>query len=119
VECHGPTRRKGGLDLEAIEGDAAALELTDLWDQVGERVAGKEMPPKTSKQPSEEERQVLSAWVKHVAESKVPCGDLTEGQIARSLAGYTNTRRLNRTEYNNTLRDLFGVDPNVGDLLPS
>ena len=28
-------------------------------------------------------------------------------------------RRLNRTEYNNTLRDLFGVDLHAGDLLPS
>ena len=119
VDCHNPTKRRGGLDLDKIEEDAAALDLVDLWNQVGERLAGKEMPPAKSKQPSEDERQVLSSWVEHVARSQVSCEDLTREQRAKSLTGYTNTRRLSRMEYNNTLRDLFGVDLHAGDLLPS
>ena len=61
----------------------------------------------------------MLAWVKHIAQSQVSCERLTPEQRAKSLAGHTNTRRLNRTEYNNTLRDLFGVDLHAGDLLPS
>ncbi len=119
LECHNANKRKGGLNLEKIETDAEALELIDLWDQVGERVQGKEMPPAKSKQPTEADRQVLLAWVKHVAESKVTCQSLTAEQRDKALAGYTMSRRLNRAEYNNTLRDLFGVDLHAGDLLPS
>jgi hypothetical protein len=118
-ECHNPNKRKGGLDLQMIEKDSAALDLVDLWDQVSERLKAKEMPPPKSKQPSAEERQRLLAWVKHVAESQVSCEQLTEEQRARSLSGYTNTRRLNRTEYENTIRDLFGIDLHVGEVLPS
>jgi hypothetical protein len=118
-ECHNTTKRKAGLDLEKIDDDAAALKLFDLWDQVGERLRSKEMPPAKSKQPAEDERQKLLAWVKHVAESQVSCAQLTKEQLENSLAGHTMSRRLNRIEYNNTLRDLFGVDVHAGDLLPS
>ncbi len=115
----GPTKRRGGLDLEKFEEDAVALDLVDLWNQVGERLTGNEMPPAKSKQPTEDERQWLSSWVKHVARSQVSCEDLTREQRAKSLTGSTNTRRLSRMEYNHTLRDLFGVDLHAGDLLPS
>lgn len=118
-DCHGPSKRRGGLNLEMIDDDAEALDLVELWDDVGERVTGEQMPPRKSKQPTEDERRVLLAWVDHVARSQVSCEDLTPEQRAKSLSGYTNTRRLNRTEYNNTLRDLFGVDLHAGDLLPS
>src|SRR5438132_9104424 len=118
-ECHNTTKRKAGLDLEKIDDDTAALDLFDLWDQVGERLRGEEMPPAKSKQPTEDERQKLLAWVKQVAESQVSCAQLTKEQLDNALAGATMSRRLNRMEYNNTLRDLFGVDLHAGDLLPS
>src|SRR5262249_10312763 len=55
----------------------------------------------------------------HVAASRVDCRNLTKRQLEQALAGYTTNRRLSRFEYNNTLRDLFGVDLRAGDLLPS
>jgi hypothetical protein len=117
--CHNTTKAKAGLDLEKIDTDVVALDLFDLWDQVGERLRSKEMPPAKSKQPTEDERRKLLAWVKHVADSQVSCDKLTKEQVENSLAAYTLSRRLNRIEYNNTLRDLFGVDLHAGDLLPS
>src|SRR5207302_5847247 len=57
--------------------------------------------------------------VKHVAESQVNFDKLTKEQLEQLLAGPTISRRLSRIEYNNTLRDLFGVDLHAGDLLPS
>jgi hypothetical protein len=118
-ECHNANKRKGGLNLEKIETESESLDLVDLWDQVGERLKAKEMPPARSKQPGEDERQKLLAWVKLVADSQVSCDKLTEEQRQKSLVGFTMSRRLNRTEYGNTLRDLFGVDLHAGDLLPS
>jgi hypothetical protein len=118
-QCHNTTKRRAGLDLEKIETESAALDLYDLWDQVGERLHAKEMPPAQSKQPTDNERHRLLAWVKHVVDARVCCDKLTNEQREKSLAGYTLSRRLNRIEYNNTLRDLFGVDVHAGDLLPS
>jgi hypothetical protein len=118
-ECHNSNKRKGGLNLEKIETGSESLDLVDLWDHVGERLKAKEMPPAKKKQPSEGERQKLLAWVKLVADSQVSCDKLTEEQRQKSLVGFTMSRRLNRTEYGNTLRDLFGVDLHAGDLLPS
>jgi mono/diheme cytochrome c family protein len=118
-ECHNTTKRKAGLDLEEIDTATSALEKVDLWDQVAERVRAKEMPPAKGKQPTDEERQVLLAWVKHAAESRVDYGKLSREQLEEALAAPPMSRRLNRVEYNNTLRDLFGVDLRAGDLLPS
>jgi hypothetical protein len=118
-ECHNTNKRKAGLNLEKIDTESDALDSFDVWAQVGERLRGKEMPPAKSKQPTEDERQTLLAWVKHVAESQVNFDTLSKEQLEKQLAGPTMSRRLSRIEYNNTLRDLFGVDLHAGDLLPS
>src|SRR5262245_34533710 len=72
-ECHSTNKRRSGLDLEKIATQAAALDVPEMWDQVGERVHSKEMPPGKSKQPTEGERQALLAWAKYVSESQVSC----------------------------------------------
>jgi mono/diheme cytochrome c family protein len=118
-DCHNATKSKAGLNLEQIETDAAALDAVELWDQVGERLRAKEMPPAKSKQPTEAERTILLTWVKHAAESQINFDKMTKEQLEQALAGPPTSRRLNRVEYNNTLRDLFGVDLHAGDLLPS
>jgi hypothetical protein len=118
-ECHNSTKRKAGLDLEQIDTASAAIDLHALWDQVGERVRAKEMPPAKVKQPASDEQKRLLAWVKHVADSQVNYDKLPKEQLEQILAGAPTSRRLNRVEYNNTLRDLFGVDLRAGDLLPS
>ncbi|HEX4612729.1 MAG TPA: DUF1592 domain-containing protein [Urbifossiella sp.] len=117
--CHNATKRKAGLDLEEID-SAAALARGDLWEQVGERLRARDMPPPKSPQPSEGERRRLAAWVKHAADSQVNPDTLTKEQLRQALAAAPMSRRLNRTEYNNTLRDLFGgLDLRAGDLLPT
>jgi hypothetical protein len=118
-ECHNTGKRRGGLDLEQIADEAAAIELVELWKDVGTRLDAKDMPPPKKKQPSEDERKLLHAWVKHVATAQVDYSKFTKEQLTEALALPPTNRRLNRMEYNNTLRDLFGIDFNVGDLLPS
>jgi hypothetical protein len=118
VRCHSTAKKKAGLDLERLTTEAAALEKPEVWDQVAERVRAKEMPPAASKQPTDEERQMLLGWTTHVARAKVSRDTLTKEQLEKSTASALS-RRLNRTEYNNTLRDMFGVDLHAGDLLPS
>jgi mono/diheme cytochrome c family protein len=119
-ECHSSLKKKAGLDLEKIGNDADAVNWPEVWDQVGERVRAKEMPPAKSKQqPTGEDRKKILAWVEHVAKAQVSCDILTKDQVEKSTAGYTRSRRLSRMEYGNTLRDLFGVDLQAAELLPS
>ena len=117
--CHNPSKRKGGLDLESIVEESAAIELTDLWKDVGERLRAKDMPPNKSPQPTADERKRLEEWVTHVRTAQIDYAALPPAERERALASPPGQRRLNRFEYANTLRDLFGLDINVADLLPS
>src|SRR5262245_3966607 len=60
-ECHNENKRRGGLNLAKLDSDEGVLDLNDLWDQVGERLRAKEMPPAKSKQPAAGDRDMLMA----------------------------------------------------------
>ena len=69
------------------------------------------MPPGDSEQPTPEERQRIVAWL-----DRIPCESIARGRVH---PGRVTIRRLNRAEYNNTIRDLFGVDFKPADDFPS
>jgi hypothetical protein len=117
--CHNSNKRKAGLNLEKFETATEAFDAFELWDLIGKRLHAKEMPPIKSMQPTDDERQTLLDWMKQVSESQVSYDKLSKEQLEKMLDRDTMNRRLSRTEYNNTLRDLFGVDLHAGDLLPS
>jgi mono/diheme cytochrome c family protein len=119
LECHNTNKKKAGLDLEKFETEKDALDQFEMWEQVGEHLRTKAMPPPKKKQPTEAERQQILAWVKQVARSQVDYFKLPREELEPLLAGPVMNRRLSRMEYNNTVRDLFGVDLHPGDLLPS
>ena len=68
------------------------------------------MPPKSKPRPPEKDVQFLSDWI----------GDRVKAaEAARRAQGRVVLRRLNRVEYENTVRDLLGVDVDLKELLPS
>src|SRR5262245_9831281 len=111
VTCHNDKKMSGGMTLEGITDTASARKVHDLWDKVKEMVSNKQMPPKGKPQPSDAERKSIVAWIDSVA-IKVDCG------LARD-PGRPTIRRLNRNEYNNTIRDLIGVDFKPAESFPS
>jgi hypothetical protein len=76
---------------------------------VYERVAAGEMPPKRKTQPPAKERAAFTESLKQSL--------LAVDQVRRA-EGRVVVRRLNREEYQNTVRDLFGIDSELKDLLP-
>ena len=68
------------------------------------------MPPEESETPSVESRTAFVAWVRGAIHSAV-CDDGVS-------PGGAVLRRLNRTEYANTMRDLLGIQINAGHALP-
>ncbi|MCA9210190.1 MAG: DUF1592 domain-containing protein, partial [Planctomycetales bacterium] len=64
------------------------------------------MPPDGLEQPTDEERQMFIEWLDKVK------------YLSPKDPGAFIIRRLTKTEYGNTLHDLFGVDPRIADSLP-
>lgn len=106
TDCHDGEVKKGDLDLTTLSteaGDSAALKK---WVRVFDRVAAGEMPPAKKKQPSAE---AVQDFMGALGADLVRKSDDEKGTVLR---------RLNRQEYQNTLRDLLGVPVNVIDTLP-
>lgn len=98
-ECHGDKKQKGELNLATITNAEAARNANKIWRGVFDRVRIREMPPEKSPQPTAEELQRL---LKGLAILKRPIGPPDPGRVT--------IRRLNRSEYDNTIRDLVGLD---------
>lgn len=111
VSCHDSTTRKGGLDLQKLSADFKNPAAFDVWVKVHDRIQAGEMPPKTRKRPDKDEAAAILTKL---------TASLTEADRSRRTAeGRATFRRLNRTEYENTLRDLFALPGlKVKELLP-
>ncbi|CAN5256366.1 DUF1592 domain-containing protein [soil metagenome] len=109
--CHSAEGKAGHLDLDKLLATADLTPHFDSWVKVFDRVKSGEMPPPKEVKPSVAERD---AMLKDLAES------LTANEVAqRAKNGRTALRRLNRTEFENTLRDLLQLPGlRVKDLLP-
>jgi hypothetical protein len=119
VECHNEDNLKGDLNLLRFETSRMVLDSLALWQRAGMRVENREMPPKKSDQPSDEERALLVDWIKSLKFDAGDCDRLATEESVAWYRGYVMSRRLNRDEYENTLRDLLGVDLPLRELFPS
>jgi len=106
IDCHDAELNKGGLDLDALGHDLSDPATLSKWVRIQDRVESGEMPPKKKKRPSGAE---LIAFIEPLVDS------LTEAHAAGKAAVL---RRLNRTEYENTLNDLFGTTLKLAPMLP-
>lgn len=110
-DCHNGQLKKGNLDLTALKMDLADAKMFATWVKVHDRVRDHEMPPKGIDQPDETER---AGFLKALA---APLIAADESRIRRQ--GRAVLRRMNRYEYENTLRDLLDAPwLQVKELLP-
>jgi mono/diheme cytochrome c family protein len=111
TECHGGKKPKAGVNLAAIDNESEAIKNRLLWSKVKENVDGGLMPPEGRRQPTREEVDALTKWIET---------ELDPADCGRSIdPGKVTIRRLNRAEYNNTIRDLLGIDSRPADDFPS
>ncbi|WP_422923474.1 DUF1592 domain-containing protein [Singulisphaera sp. PoT] len=103
LRCHDKDKPKGDLDLSAFDtADSVAKDLP-RWALVLEHLEAGSMPPAKAKpQPSAEARHAAIAWI----------GDVRKREATRNAGdpGPVPARRLSNAEYDNTIRDLTGVD---------
>jgi hypothetical protein len=108
-DCHGDGEKKGDLAFDKLTAERIAQDPS-LWLKVLKNTRAGLMPPLDTNNPlTADERAALEGWIKTAAFGLDP---------AQPDPGRVTVRRLNRTEYRNTVRDLVGLDFDVDQALP-
>lgn len=101
VGCHNERLRTAGLVLDPRNLDAVGT-TADTWEKVVAKLTANAMPPVGRPRPTDEARQGFVSWLE---------GELDRAATAKPSVGRTSSvHRLNRTEYQNTIRDLLALD---------
>ena len=109
--CHGNKGEpKNGLNLQSFQAAESLIEHRNHWEDVIGMLRRGEMPPIEEEQPEEPRRQAVATWI----ERELARID----RVTPPDAGRVTARRLNRAEYNNTVRDLLGVNLRPADDFP-
>lgn len=109
ARCHGLEKTNGGVTLAGVRDAADVARDRATWSRALAQLRAEKMPPKRAPQPSAAQRAMMIAALE---------GELLRGGIGGDSAKVT-VRRLNRTEFKNTIRDLFGVVYDAEARLPA
>src|SRR5688572_13010358 len=111
MTCHNDRSKAGTLSLDPFNDPFTALAQPAVWQKVVEKVSAGAMPPPAAAPLSQADRDVILNFAR-----KVP--GVADAMNVRPSAGRVTARRLNRVEYNNTIRDLLGVAARPADEFP-
>jgi hypothetical protein len=96
--CHNARKQEGGVNLLNL----TITDKRDIWELVVRKIETGEMPPAPMPKPPAAQAKQVTHWLEqHFA---------SIDRNAKPDPGRVTARRLNRMEYNNTIRDLLGID---------
>ena len=108
--CHGDRRQKASLNLQERFREQPLVRSLRLWEQALEAVRGEAMPPSKRVRFSRRDRKELITLLEK---------ELWEFDYSTVTdPGYEPLRRLTHTEYDNSMRDLLGVDLRRAEAFP-
>jgi hypothetical protein len=108
-DCHDGEMQKGDLNLEVLKDKELSADSA-VWEKVVRKMNARQMPPIGKKRPDEK------TYERTVAELTA---ELDRAAAKAPNPGRTETfRRLNRTEYQNAIRDLLDLRIDTANLLP-
>src|SRR5262249_13760019 len=110
VACHGPEVQKRRLRLDQLPSAFDDQDIAATWVKVLDKLARGEMPPQGQPRPAQGEARAVVAGLRRHLHAASLDRQRHEGRVV--------LRRLNRTEYETTLRDLLATPVDVKDLLP-
>ena len=108
-KCHGDGASEGSLILDQFTNNAKAQQKPEVWWNVLKNVRAGVMPPPEEPRLTAQERDLLTRWIKFSA-FRIDPEEIDPGPNA--------ARRLNRSEYGNTVSDLMGIDFDATLLFP-
>ena len=107
--CHGGKARAAGFDITRLAQPASFQEAPEKWSKAALRVHNGEMPPGAPL--ALEKREAFAGWVRENLR-QAACSD-------GIVPGPSPVRRLSRTQYTATVRDLFNLHVDIGATLPA
>jgi cytochrome c5 len=112
ISCHNAKLKTGGLALDSVDVDRVG-ENVDVWEKAVRKLRARSMPPAGPGRPRPDEAS-YEALISYLETS------LDRVAANKPNPGRTDTfHRLNRTEYQNAVRDLLAVDIDATALLPT
>ncbi len=110
VGCHSAKTKSGNLALDQVR-ETDPAQHPEVWEKVVRKLRSRSMPPAGLPRPDEATYISLLAGLETT---------LDRAAAAHPNPGRTDTfRRLTRTEYRNSIRDLLALDVDVSGLLPN
>lgn len=100
-DCHADGVNKGKVAFDQFKTDEAVLTNRDLWWKALKNLRAGLMPPARKPRPTAPEQELITRWIK---------ASVFDSDPQNPDPGHVTIRRLNRSEYHNTVRDLLGVD---------
>ena len=109
VGCHNQRSKTAGLTLDTMD-LADVAKHADVWEKAIRKLRGGLMPPPGSRQPDRAVAESFVAWLET---------SLDQAAIKAVNPGGVTLHRLNRAEYSNSIRELFGIEVDASALLPT
>ncbi len=109
VSCHSGNQPAAGLNLAKLIASSDFTTNLETWGKVSARLGSGLMPPQGQPQPKDADKLRLTTWIEN--KSNELCKLATPARVT--------IRRLNRAEYNNTIRDLTGLTIRPAEDFPS
>ncbi|GAB4359265.1 MAG: DUF1592 domain-containing protein [Bryobacter sp.] len=100
--CHNDRNQSGGVNILPFTNPLSMSAYRDDWERIIRKMRSGEMPPKGFPRPAEAQMNGLIGYVHQEFEKADAALQPDPGRVT--------ARRLNRTEYSNTIRDLLGVN---------
>jgi len=118
--CHNDEKQTGDLSLEAFKTTASLRQDRATMRLILDKLNAGAMPPAKMPRPKPEDVRLVTQWISRQLEAAPAKSDAPArtAKPAELSAGRVTARRLNRIEYDNTVRDLLGVDLHVSDNFP-
>jgi mono/diheme cytochrome c family protein len=109
ARCHGPDVQEGGFRVDQqLPNEFLSRNAAEAWSEVLHRLNRGDMPPKDEPRPAAADAARIVDWISH---------ERLRGEKARRGTEIV-LRRLNRAEYDNTIRELTGVDMRPSEAFP-
>jgi hypothetical protein len=118
--CHDEELKTADLSLEAFKTAASLSSDRATMKLIVDKLNAGAMPPPEMPRPKPEDVSAVTGWLSHqlASETKTTAAPLDSAKPAEPISGRVTARRLNRIEYDNTVRDLLGVDLHASDDFP-
>lgn len=101
IRCHGADKQKADRRFDALSTELSDHQTAEQWQEILDAVNLGDMPPEDEPQPTSDETKRFVATV---------TSQIEKARENLASGGQDRFRRLNRSEYRNTIRDLLGVN---------